>query len=416
MGAVVFYSCVKWLFTMVDYVHCPAQHQSQCQTKRRALIVTGEASGDLHGANLIKAALVLDPQLSFFGVGGEHMEQAGCDIIIPSSALSVMGLIEVVRHLPRIWGVFQQLKKVLFSDQRPDVLVLIDSPDFNLRLAKQAQRAGVPVVYYVSPQVWAWRKGRVTGIAAVVDRLAAIFPFEPDYYRGLPIEVQYVGHPLLDEAGVSCSVAEYRSRHQLSAAQPVIGLFPGSRSNELKYSFATIVATAKLLLAAHPQARFVLPLASGVDEAELRIVLAAADVAATCVRDSIYDVAAACDVVVCVSGTVTLQIALVATPMVILYKAAPLTYAIGKHLVAVEHIGLPNIVAGKTIVQEYIQDAAIPQALFAEVEKILTDDVYCLEMKNNLSAVKTKMGDPGCSTRVAQMVSELSLRPHQKKG
>jgi lipid-A-disaccharide synthase len=256
----------------------------------------------------------------------------------------------------------------------------------------------------------------VHGIAAVVDRLAAIFPFEPDYYRGLPVDVQYVGHPLLDEAGVSCSVGEYRNRHKLSAAQPVIGLFPGSRSNELKYSFATIVATAKQLQAAHPQARFLLPLAPRVDEAALRVVLDAAGVDAICVRDSIYDVAAACDVVVCVSGTVTLQIALVATPMVILYKAAPLTYAIGKHLVNVEHIGLPNIVAGKTIVQEYIQDAATPQALFAEAEKILLDDVYRTEMKINLAAVKTKMGDPGCSTRVAQMASEMSCIKAKEKG
>lgn len=381
---------------------------SDCSGLRRALIVTGEASGDLHGANLIKAAQNCDPQLSFFGVGGEKMDAAGCQIILPSSELAVMGLVEVVRHLPRIWAVFQRLKAIIHGSNPPDVLVLIDSPDFNLRLAKQAKKAGIPVLYYVSPQVWAWRRGRVKGISAVVDRLAAIFPFEPEYYRGLPIDARYVGHPLLDEANVSIPSAEYRCRYHLDQNGTVVGLFPGSRGNELKYSFPTIVETAQKIQIAHPSVRFIVPLAPGVDEADLKVQLDTAGVAVTFVRDTIYDTAAACDVVLCVSGTVTLQIALVETPMVIMYKAAPLTYAIGKHLVSVEHFGLPNIVAGKTIVREYVQDEASPLTLFNEVDKILTDESYRNEMKQNLSHVKTKMGEPGCSTRVAQMVIELS--------
>ena len=385
-----------------------------CSDSRRALIVTGEASGDLHGANLIKAAKHIDPQLTFCGVGGEKMAAAGCEILIPSSELAVMGLVEVVRHLPRIWAVFRRLKKLLFSSDRPDVLILIDSPDFNLRLARQAKKAGIPVLYYVSPQVWAWRKGRVKGISAVVDQLAAIFPFEPDYYRGYPIDVRYVGHPLLDEAGTTDSLTGYRQRHQLDNASPLIGLFPGSRDNELKYSFPTIVATAKMLHNAHPDCRFVLPLAPGVDAGQLSTVLDRAGIEVTFVSDTIYGTAAACDVVLCVSGTVTLQIALVETPMVILYKAAPLTYAIGKHLVSVEHIGLPNIVAGKTIVKEFIQDEANPQTLFTEMDRILTDENYCQQMRNNLAAVKDKMGDPGCSERVAKMAMVLSCSTQEK--
>ena len=385
-----------------------------CSDPRRALIVTGEASGDLHGANLIKAAKHIDSQLTFCGVGGEKMAAAGCEILIPSSELAVMGLVEVVRHLPRIWGVFRRLKKLLFSEKRPDVLILIDSPDFNLRLAKQAKKAGIPVLYYVSPQVWAWRKGRVKGISAVVDQLAALFPFEPDYYQGLPIDVRYVGHPLLDEAGITSSAIEYRQRYQLDQASPLIGLFPGSRDNELKYSFPTIAATAKMLLELHPDSRFILPLAPGVDANQLSAILDDAGIKVTFVRDTIYDTAAACDVVLCVSGTVTLQIALVETPMVILYKAAPLTYAIGKHLVSVEHIGLPNIVAGKTIVREFVQDSANPQSLFTEMDCILTDENYCQQMRDNLAAVKEKMGDPGCSERVARMAIELSCSTQEK--
>ena len=383
---------------------------SDCSDLRRVLIVTGEASGDLHGANLIKAAQDMDPQLSFFGVGGEKMDSAGCEIIIPSSELAVMGLVEVVRHLPRIWNVFQRLKSILHSENPPDVLVLIDSPDFNLRLAKQAKKVGIPVLYYVSPQVWAWRRGRVKGISAVVDRLAAIFPFEPEYYRGLPIDARYVGHPLLDEAKLSLPTVEYRSQYDFDANETVVGLFPGSRSNELKYSFPTIVETAQRILAAHPDVRFMVPLAPGVNKGDLQFSFDQAGVEVTFVRDSIYDTAAACDVVLCVSGTVTLQIALVETPMVILYKAAPLTYAVGKHLVSVEHFGLPNIVADKRVVQEYVQHEASSETLFAEVDKILTDEEYRTVMKENLSQVKTKMGEPGCSTRVAQMVVELSCQ------
>ncbi|WP_321531192.1 lipid-A-disaccharide synthase [uncultured Desulfuromonas sp.] len=388
---------------------------SQCSGPRRALIVTGEASGDLHGANLIKAAQQLDPDLSFCGVGGEKMAAAGCEILIPSSELSVMGLVEVVRHLPRIWRVFQQLKQLLFSPQPPDVVILIDSPDFNLRLAKQAKKAGIPVVYYVSPQVWAWRKGRVKGISAVVDRLAAIFPFEPDCYRGYPIDVRYVGHPLLDEAGISDDVEAIRQRYQLTGQGPTIGLFPGSRQNELTYSFPTIVATAAQLARSYPDADFIVPLAPGVDEEQLRPQLETAGVNATFVRDSIYDTAAVCDVVLCVSGTVTLQVALVETPMAILYKAAPVTYAIGKHLVSVEFIGLPNIVAGKSVVREFIQDDANPQALSDEIKRILDDEAYHQTMKQHLAEVRHRMGEPGCSGRVAEMAIELSCE-HAQQG
>nr|WP_320048172.1 lipid-A-disaccharide synthase [uncultured Desulfuromonas sp.] len=385
-----------------------------CPGPRKALIVTGEASGDLHGANLIKAARQQDPELTFCGVGGEKMAAAGCEILIPSSELSVMGLVEVLRHLPRIWRVFQQLKQRLFSDQAPDVVILIDSPDFNLRLAKQAKKAGIPVLYYVSPQVWAWRKGRVKGISAVVDQLAAIFPFEPECYRGYPIDVRYVGHPLLDEASRVADVDEIRQRYGL-ADRLTIGLFPGSRQNELTYSFPTIVETAAKLRHCYPDANFLVPLAPGVDEQQLSPPLKSVGVEPIFVRDNIYDTAAVCDVVLCVSGTVTLQVALTETPMAILYKAAPLTYAIGKHLVSVEFIGLPNIVAGKSVVREFIQDDANPQALFEEVQKILSDDQYHQTMKQNLADVRHRMGEPGCSSRVAEMASGLSCQHVQKR-
>lgn len=378
------------------------------ETGRRAMIVTGEASGDLHGGNLIKACRDLDPQLSFFGVGGDRMAAQGCDILIPGEELAVMGLVEVLGHLPVIWRAFSRLKKILHGPQRPDVLVLIDFPDFNLRLARQAKKAGVPVLYYVSPQVWAWRRGRVRKIAAVVDRLAAILPFEPDFYKGLDIEARYVGNPLLDEVELRESREDLLGRYGLDPVRPVVGLFPGSRRNELRYNFDTIIDTAKRVLVDKPDVQFLMPVASSLGRGQIEERLGRCDLPLTLVQDNIYDVAAACDAVITVSGTVTLQVALVGTPMAILYKMSPLTYAIGKRLVKVPHIGLVNIVAGQGVVREFIQEQAEAPALAAEILQILDDPDYRSRIRGGLERVQQKMGEPGCSARVAAMASEMS--------
>ena len=319
--------------------------------KSRVMIVASEASGDIHGAKVIKAVQQLSPGTTFIGVGGQQMSAAGCEILIPGEDLAVMGLIEVVGHLPVVWRSLQKLKNVLYSDMRPDALILIDSPEFNLRLAKYAKRAGVPVLYYVSPQVWAWRKGRVRTIAGVVDKLAAIFPFEPELYRGQDIDVRYVGHPLLDEFRISRPRQALLEELQIRPDKPVVGLFPGSRRNELKYMLGTLVATAELLLAKQPETSFLVPVASTLTREEIAsrfspgvpVTYVDADEA------SIYDIANACDAIASVSGTVTLQIALAGTPMVIFYKLSPVSYTIGRFLVKIDHFVLSNIVAGKRI-------------------------------------------------------------------
>ncbi len=377
---------------------------------RKALIVTGEASGDLHGANLIKAAGEIDPGLCFFGVGGKRMAAAGCEILIPGEEISVMGLVEVLGHFPQIYRAFNRLKKILHGPERPALLILIDFPDFNLRLARQAKLAGVPVLYYVSPQVWAWRRGRVKKIARIVDRLAAVFPFEPEIYAGHDIEVEYVGHPLLDEARVEQTAVEFRSRHGIGAEGPVVGLFPGSRKNELRFCLDTILATAELIRGQKPEARFVLPVAPSLDASLFKQALEGRNLPVTLVEDSIYDTANACDAVISVSGTVTLQTALVGTPMTILYKMAPLTYVIGKRLIKVPFIGLANIVAGKGVVREFIQDDATAEALSAEIIRILDDGPYNRQIREGLATVRERMGEGGCSLRVARMASELSQK------
>jgi lipid-A-disaccharide synthase len=377
---------------------------------KRIMIVTGETSGDLHGAKLIEAVRKLDPEISFFGVGGGSMAAAGCEILIPGEELAVVGIVEVLEHFPLIWRSLQRLKKLFSGARRPDALVLIDFPDFNLRLAVEAKKAGVPVLYYISPQVWAWRKGRVKKIAGRVDSLAAILPFEPDLYDGYDIHVEYVGHPLLDEFSVPRDREALLKELDIDPERRLVGLFPGSRRSELKYMLETLVASARLMHRADPALNFIVPVAPSLSIEEMRrhfdeelpvTLIKAADA-------GIYELASACDAVLTVSGTVTLQVALAGTPMAILYKLSPLTYRIGRCLIKVDDIGLVNIVAGQRIVPEFIQDEANPAALSAAILDLLNDAAQSTLMRTQLAAVRERLGTPGCSDRVARMILQLT--------
>jgi lipid-A-disaccharide synthase len=387
---------------------------SEEKTLRRAMIVTGEASGDLHGAGLIRSARAIDPGLSFFGVGGPCMAAEGCEIVIPTEELAVMGLVEVFRHLPVLWRAFKKLKSLLRGRHRPDVLVLIDFQEFNLMLARQARRAGVPVLFYIGPTVWAWRRGRVKAIARAVDRLAVIFPFEPAYYADEDIAVEYVGHPLLDQARVIRERGDFLQELGLDPARPVVGLFPGSRKSELRYNLPAILEAAGQVLRQIPAAQFLLPVASSFTREYMQDRLGAASVSVRLVQESIYDTINACDAILSVSGTVTLQIALIGTPMAIIYKTAALNYAIGRRVVKVAHIGLVNIVAGREVVREFIQHEASAENLAGEIVKILKDADYNAMIRRNLAGIRREMGEPGCSRRVALMVSEMSRRAERR--
>ena len=379
---------------------------------RRALVVAGEDSGDLHGSNLIKACREIDGNLSFYGVGGQRMAAAGCEILFPNAEMAVVGAVEVFSRLPVILRAFKLLKNVLCGDAPPDVLILIDFPEFNLRLAAIAKRRGIPVLYYISPQVWAWRRYRVHRIAKVVDRLAAILPFEKDFYGAYGIDVEYVGHPLLDDFHHELSREAFLQKYHLKDGVPVIGLFPGSRKNELRYLLENILDAACILLKKRPEAQFVLPVAPSLSEEPLRKAIAARHLEERIrvLRDNIYDVARACDVVACVSGTVTLQIALAGTPMTILYRLSRLTYWLGRMLVKVPWIGLVNIVAGREVARELIQDDASPEGIAKEVLLLLEDGEYRRHAQDGLQLVREKLGSGGCSQRVARMASELSRR------
>lgn len=373
----------------------------------RVMIVAGEASGDLHGSHLIAAALEKYPDFSFFGVGGDRMAAAGCRILFPADELAVMGIQEVVTRLPLILKRLRSLRKIVAGPEKPDLLILIDFPDFNLRLAKSAKAAGVKVLYYISPKVWAWRSGRARTIAQRVDRLALIFPFEPQIYRPLGVRADYVGNPLLDEFVANKPQGRLRKQLGISAHEQVVGIFPGSRNSELDYIFSALMATAGLVFGKKPQVKFLLPVAPSLSTGFFADKLADAGLPVHVVRDNIYEVAAACNAVLTVSGTVTLQLTLTKTPMAIVYKVAPLSYAVGRRLIKIEHAGLTNIVAGRAIVREFIQDDAEPEEMCREVIRLLDDDKYSTRMRADLEDVCTRLGEPGCSERVADIAHEM---------
>ena len=370
------------------------------------MIVAGEASGDLHGANLVRAMNKLAPGLSFIGIGGPRMREAGVDTLVDASEMAVVGLIEVIAHFDVISSAYLTLKKIM-SASPPDLVILIDYPDFNLRIAALAKKAAVPVLYYISPQVWAWRVGRVKKIGRVIDRMAVVFPFEVPFYEKKGVPVTFVGHPLVDSVSPSMSRNEARQQFGLDDRCRTIGLFPGSRHGEIKRLLPTILAAAQLLNERFDDLQFILPLASSLTLADINPYLDSSGLSVTVIEGKGYDVMQVCDAIITVSGTVTLEIALMAIPMVIIYRVSPLTYAIGVRLIKVDHIGLCNIVAGERIVRELLQHDAEPVHIADEIEHILTDPDYDAAIRSKLATVRDKLGSGGGSTRVAELALEM---------
>jgi len=367
------------------------------------MIVAGEASADIYGADLAREALKLDPSLHFFGIGGARMREAGVETLVDSADMAVVGLVEVLKHFDVISNAFLTLKRILFAD-RPDLLILIDYPGFNLRLAKAARKAGVKVLYYISPQIWAWRQGRVKEIARLVDHMAVILPFEAPFYERAGVRVSFVGHPLIDLVKVAGGRDEAAAGFGLDPGRRIVGLFPGSRRNEIERLLPVITEAAVLLKKRFPNIQFVLPLASTLREDDVTTQLSAAGLDVAISRERIHDLIRACDAVVSVSGTVTLEIALVGTPMVIIYRLSPLTYQLAKRLVKVDNIGLCNIVAGETVVRELIQAEANPAMIAEEIGHILTDAGYAGAIREKLAAIRGRLGGGGASANVARLI------------
>jgi len=378
------------------------------QDKRESvMIVAGEASGDMYGATLAAEMRALHPEARFFGMGGDRMREAGVETLVDANVMAVMGLVEVLAHLPVIVKGFNTLKRRLQADP-PKLLILIDYPDFNLRLAKVAKRAGVKVLYFISPQVWAWRSGRVTGIGRVVDMMAVLFPFEVPFYRKAGIPVTFVGHPLLDMVRPTMGRGEAQASLGLDPGKRCVGLFPGSRKSEIKKLLPIILQSAQLLLERMPDLQFVLPLASSLRSEDLAPYLAETEVPVAVVSGRNHDVMTACDAAISVSGTVIMELALVGIPTVLIYKVSPLTYQIGKRVINVPHIGICNIVAEKRLVKELIQHEAEPVPIADEIDALLNDSGYASRMRDGFAEVRVKLGSGGALGRVARLAMEMT--------
>jgi lipid-A-disaccharide synthase len=373
------------------------------------MIVAGEASGDKYGAWLTAEIRRRRPSARFFGMGGALMRGEQVETLVNADDMAVFGLVEIIAHAGTIRRAYGLLKG-LFTSRRPDLLILIDYQEFNQLLAAAAKRAGVRVLFYISPQVWAWRPGRVKKMARIVDHMAVLFPFEVPLYEQAGVPVTFVGHPLLDIVTPTMTRDEAFGRFGLDPDRPVVGLFPGSRRSELKFLFQTILDSARILKEQYPELQFVLPLAPSFKREDIAASLQAAGLEVTIIQGLTYDVMQLCDAVITVSGTVTLELALMAVPMVIIYRVAPLTYAIGKRLVKIDHAGICNIVAGERVVKELIQDEAKPGAIVAEIGRMLDDAVYRETIRGKLAGVRAKLGSGGCSARLAEVAIQLLER------
>lgn len=372
----------------------------------RVLIVAGEASGDRHAAGLMREARALDPTLTFTGIGGAEMRAAGLDPVFDAESIAVVGFLEVARHLPRLRRAFDACLRVL--RQGVDAVVLVDYPGFNLRLAARAHAMGVRVLYFISPQVWAWKPGRIDRIARDVDRLLVIFPFEPDLYRGRDIEVEYVGHPLVDAARPAASREEIARRIGIDPTRRTLGILPGSRLSEVRRNLSPALNAARLLRRFFRDLQVILPVASTLQPASIeRLTAPYPDVGAVVTQEPFYDVLSLCTAAIVSSGTATLETALMGVPLVVIYRLHPLTAVAARRMTTLDTFGLVNIVAGRRIVPECIQERCTPELIAKEVERYLADPAHHAATVAALGEVRAKLGDGGAYRKAARSLLEF---------
>ena len=373
---------------------------------KKVLMVTGEASGDLHGSHLVKHLKRRDPSLRIYGIGGEELRKAGMEILFHAQELSVVGIVEVCARLPQIVKAFQTLKREIVSSP-PDLLILIDYPDFNMRIAAVARKHGVPVLYYISPQIWAWRQNRVKKIARLVDQMAVVFPFEAPFYEQHGVPVQFVGHPLMDREVPVMDTQALLQQFAMKSQWPIVGLLPGSRKSEIDRLLPVMLGAAVLIHKEFPQAQFIIPVAPGIREEDIKELVKQYGLAVSIVKDQLHQALHICHLVLVASGTATLETALMKKPMIIMYRIALLTYLVGRLMIRVPTIGLANIVAGRQIVPELIQGDASPQRIFQEAAALLKDAKRMTAMEQELARVGELLGSRGASERVAGIAYDM---------
>jgi lipid-A-disaccharide synthase len=375
------------------------------------MLSAGEASGDLHGATLCAALQELSPALSLSGMGGSRMAAAGMHVIADPTRAAAVGASEALGRIPGLYRTYRAVVRHLRAE-RPRALVVIDFPEFNLRLARHARRAGVPVVYFIPPQVWVWRRGRIRQMARRVSRVLAVLPFEEELYRRAGVPVQFVGHPLQDVLPFDLGREEARRRLGLDPGEAVVGLLPGSRREEVARLLPPMLTAARRLQAAGAARRFVLGLASTVDRAWVEQLLgetADGDAARVDVWGGrTHEVMVGADVVLVASGTATLETALLGTPMVVCYRVSRLTEAMVRLLAHGRWISLPNIVAGRAIVPEILQDDVTGQRLAAEAQRLLEDPVAATAQRAAFKDLRAQLGEPGVGRRAARAVLDVA--------
>ena len=369
------------------------------------MLVVGEASGDVHGANLVKALHQKEPGLKIFGVAGEQLRLTDFEALFSVSRLTGMGFVELAGNLKNVWQAYQLLRQAL-KERKPNLLILIDFPDFNLRLARLAKSLGIPVLYYISPQIWAWRRGRVRQIARWVDQMAVVFPFEVPFYQQHGVKVTFVGHPLLETVTVTQGRESVLGQLGLDPAKPAIALLPGSRRGEVT-RLLPVMRDAALRLRRELDMQFFCVRASTVDDREIKSLLENPEIAIPVVHENRYDAVRAAELVWTASGTATLETALLSRPMVIVYRMSWLTYLLARLLVRVDHIGMVNLIAGERLVPELVQSAVTAERLAAESRRLLVDGEQRAGIIDKLNQLRERLGSPGAADRVAGLALGL---------
>ncbi len=362
-------------------------------------LVAGEASGDLLGADLAQSIQQQYPNTPLFGMAGPKMRAAGVEALIDSETMAIVGLWEIVKHLGKIKRSMRCLQLALL-ERKPDVIILIDYPGFNLRLADFAHRHGIKVLYYVSPQIWAWRSSRIKHIKQCIDHMAVLFPFEEKIYRKAGVPVSVVGHPLLHIVPSDLEKTNCRTQLDLSH-KTIVGLLPGSRRQEIERLLPTMLEAVKQIKAKQPDAEFVLPIASGLDHTLFNDL----PDYVKCINDDTYTAIKSCDAIICTSGTATLEVSLLQVPMVVIYKIAPLSYSIGKRLVKTPFIALCNIIAEKMVCQELIQHEANANKISEEILRCLNDQAYRQTMLDDMALTRQRLGGAANSNAIVELIN-----------
>ena len=370
---------------------------------REVLIVAGEASGDLHAAGLARELRATRPELALVGIGGQQMEDAGVELVERAEKLAVMGFLEVLRHVPRHYQLLRTLEARMRGGSVA-LLVVLDYPGFNMKLAAAAARAGVPVLYYITPQVWAWGAKRIPKLARIVTRAAVIFRFEEELLREAGVRAEFVGHPLLDHVHALPDAATARERLGLDPTRPVLALFPGSRVQEIERHLTDFVATARELERRVEGLQVVVSVAPTIELPVDRCPYPMA-------RGESMTVLRAASAAMCKSGTTTLQAAVAGCPLVVAYRTSPFTYRIARRVVRIPYIGLVNIVAGREVAPEFVQDALRPSRVADALEPLLEEgSARRAAMLDELATVRAQLGEPGAARRVAGLASEMVPR------